>query len=943
MPRISTMKTDKKHTRKFIAPLAGSVAALLLCGNSPVHAGSAAWISTPGNNNWTSLNWFPNTIPTASTDVATFSTSSVTSISLSSTSIDISGIVFTAGASPYTITVVGSDDSASMSFEGAGVTNNSGNPQNFVVAAGTGSDIAFNQSSTAGSNTVYTVQGGNNDGSSAGTLHFWDSSSAAQATLIANGGTSGGSGGAIYFEDTSTGGTAVVKVYGNGFLDISGNTLGTVSIGSLEGSGLVYLGSNNLTVGSNNVSTVYSGVMQDGGEFGGAGGSLTKIGTGILTLTGANTYTGGTTIIGGLINFNSLANFGTGMVTLNGGGLQWAVGNTVDVSGILNPFGSGGATLDTNGNNVTLAGPLTGAGGLTKQGAGALTLLGTNTYQGNTIVSSGTLYVDGSNASPTTTVNAGALLGGVGVIHGSVVNGGFVSPGDAPGTLTVGGNYTQSPAGTLVIRIGGFSASQHDLLAVSGSASLAGTLQLQQLNGFHFTAPGQKVTFLTAGAGVSGTFATVANPFNTGTMIGAEVVYGANSVSLETIQNSFAALVQGAHLPWQTQNQFAVASALDAALYDPRLAQIIAHLDHEPLGTVLRDLDLISPDELTAIYQIAVSQARLQAANLQRRLEDVRSGSSGFSAAGFATNGGAPPQSGSYEVAGPPGLDGKEAKTVLTPAPDNRWGFFVTGNGEWSNVGDTNNARGYDLTNAGFTLGIDYKITDHFALGLGIGYDHSYADLTNRGRVTVDDGKVMLYGTYFTGKGFYIDAAAQGGLNGYETHRGALNGSANGSTNGGEFNALVGAGYDWKLGALTLGPTANFGYTYLGLDHFNEIGSLAPLDFPDQHQESITSVLGAKAIYDWKFGSILFRPELRLGWQHEYSDAIFGIDSRLGDGAGPGFRVHGPATGRDSLILGAGFALLFSERVSTYLYYDGELARANYEANAVSGGFRISF
>ena len=88
---------------------------------------------------------------------------------------------------------------------------------------------------------------------------------------------------------------------------------------------------------------------------------------------------------------------------------------------------------------------------------------------------------------------------------------------------------------------------------------------------------------------------------------------------------------------------------------------------------------------------------------------------------------------------------------------------------------------------------------------------------------------------------------------------------------------------------------------------------------------------------------MVFRPELRLGWQHEYSDTIFGIDSRLGDGAGPGFRVHGPATGRDSLILGAGFALLFSERVSTYLYYDGELARANYEANAVSGGFRISF
>ena len=61
----------------------------------------------------------------------------------------------------------------------------------------------------------------------------------------------------------------------------------------------MFLGANRLTVGSNNLSTLFSGAIQDGGFMGGTGGSLAKIGTGTLTLSGANTYTGGTLISAG--------------------------------------------------------------------------------------------------------------------------------------------------------------------------------------------------------------------------------------------------------------------------------------------------------------------------------------------------------------------------------------------------------------------------------------------------------------------------------------------------------------------------------------------------------------------------------------------------------------------------------------------------------------------
>jgi YVTN family beta-propeller protein/autotransporter-associated beta strand protein len=144
------------------------------------------------------------------------------------------------------------------------------------------------------------------------------------------------------------------------------------NVGSLAGAGAVTLGAATLFTGSDNTSTTFSGTIS------GSGG-LTKIGPGMLTLSGTSTYSGLTMIAGGLVNFNAASNFGTGAILLNGGGLQWAAGTSTDISPRLAAFGVGGATFDTNGNTVTLASALSGIGGVTKVGAGALTLSGTDT------------------------------------------------------------------------------------------------------------------------------------------------------------------------------------------------------------------------------------------------------------------------------------------------------------------------------------------------------------------------------------------------------------------------------------------------------------------------------------------------------------------------------------------------------------------------------------
>jgi hypothetical protein len=144
--------------------------------------------------------------------------------------------------------------------------------------------VNFYDSSTAGSATIDNF-GSSYIGAGGGQTLFHNTSTASDATLSAWDGFSA-EGGAIFFTDGSIGGTARVGVFGNGNLDISNHNAPGVTIGSIEGNGNVFLGANNLTVGSNGLSTTFSGAIQDGG---GTGGSLAKIGSGILTFQGRAT------------------------------------------------------------------------------------------------------------------------------------------------------------------------------------------------------------------------------------------------------------------------------------------------------------------------------------------------------------------------------------------------------------------------------------------------------------------------------------------------------------------------------------------------------------------------------------------------------------------------------------------------------------------------------
>jgi autotransporter-associated beta strand protein len=187
---------------------------------------------------------------------------------------------------------------------------------------------------TAG-NGLFTI----NSGASVNFLH---SSSGGNATLIANGG-------GIFFQSEADGGEAQIELLGEGTLDIVHHNV-SISVGSIEGDGIVNLGTEHqLISGSNDLSTTFSGTIQDSGDHR-RPGSLEKIGQGTLTLSGANTYVGATTVSeGALVVENTTGSgTGTGPVTVTAG--------TLGGSGII----AGAVTVGTGSGTGAFLAPAAG-------------------------------------------------------------------------------------------------------------------------------------------------------------------------------------------------------------------------------------------------------------------------------------------------------------------------------------------------------------------------------------------------------------------------------------------------------------------------------------------------------------------------------------------------------------------------------------------------------
>jgi autotransporter-associated beta strand protein len=295
---------------------------------------------------------------------------------------------------------------------------------------GTLAAVDFVDNSSAGNATLI-AEGVNGVGSFNGIVLIRGESTAANATLIANDGRPGG---VLYFDGSSTGDHATVKVYGNGNMQmaIAGTSL---TIGSLEGNGIVFLSDKELTVGNNGQSTTFSGIIQDSG-------SLVKIKKGKFVLANANTYAGGTTVKGGSLFANNSdgSATGTGPVKVNAGTLagRGTIAGPVTV-------GSGGAFLAPAGPEI---GVLKMQASLTfKTQATYLVELNSSSARADKVVASGVTIDSAALISVTDLGNAvlasGTVFRMISNISVASIMGTFANLPDGS-TLVVGNNTFQA-------------------------------------------------------------------------------------------------------------------------------------------------------------------------------------------------------------------------------------------------------------------------------------------------------------------------------------------------------------------------------------------------------------------------------------------------------------------------------------------------------------------
>ena len=723
----------------------------------------------------------------------------------------------------------------------------------------------------------------------------------------------------------------------------------TISAGTLQiGNG----GTSGSIVGSvvDNATLAFN--RSDASAFAGAisgTGGVTKIGAGVMTLSGPGSYAGVTAINGGTLQAGATNAFSAGSAYTVAAGAVLALASFDNAIGSL--AGSGSVTLGAaaltsggDGTSTTFSGAIGGTGGLTKIGDGTLFLTGTSGYTGPTNVNAGVLDVNGSLAS-TVSVNSGATLMGGGTIGGlNVANGGIVAPGNSIGTLHVTGNVGFTTGAVYQVQIN--TAGQSDLIAAGGHATLTGG----NVQVFGTPTPNLNYTILTAQGGVSGTFTSVTAPAST--FQGFVLDYTPTSVLLSQQQTQAFANVA------TTPNQAAIAAALAALptsnpVFQAVLTQTSAAGAQQAFnalsGEIHASTQTVILDDSRMFRQAMLG--RLRQAGFDGETGPMSALSSGGPLVAYSDT--APDFASRYDpavaaLAYAASRDmpfAVKAPSRAMATPEIAW--WTQGVGAWSKVNGDGNAVGVSRAVGGFFTGVDRRVGDNWRLGLAGGYtDAGLNDSARASSAGIGTAQLGAYaGAKYGSLNFRAGTAI--GWSSIDTSRSiAFPGFSDiasaryGATTAQMFDEV---GYGMALGAVAVEPFAGFAWAHLSTQGFNETATtMAALSGSSSQHDVAYSTLGARAAANTILpNGMTLTPRVSVAWQHAFGDLTPGAVLAF-EGAGTAFTVAGVPLARDAALIETGVDVQITKQTTLGIAYTGQLA-PGLQDHSVKGNFVFRF
>lgn len=379
---------------------------------------------------------------------------------------------WTSGLLAGGVTFSGSDGNDSATIGDVSLANMT----HLVSEGGTGSTLTFNNThqgdspALVGSFSTDNQVRGTNIGSGWSTLTL--NGAATDVRLV---------------DDLTLSGTPQINVTGGATLR-SGDSVASSSEATLHNYSLFTDGADSLVSFDGDDEQDYAGIIS-------GNGGMERTGAGKTNLLADNTYTGNT-----LIGSGAELSLGKG-------------GTTGSLSEVTNITDNGILTVNQS-DSVTLNGIISGSGAFNQIGSGVTRLGGNNSYAGETLLSQGTLLINGDQtaARALTTAGDGTTLGGNGTLGGAVVfgNNTVLTPGDnSRGTLTINGDLTLNTTTNSQFELGqSYTAggALNDFVNVKGTLILDGILNVTLSPGGSFL-PGVYRLFSYAGASINNTAA----------------------------------------------------------------------------------------------------------------------------------------------------------------------------------------------------------------------------------------------------------------------------------------------------------------------------------------------------------------------------------------------------------------------------------------------------